>query len=94
LEKRPRLARGLFLFRAKFEAAVGIWLFARSVAACPVCHSPAGARVRAGIFNPEFSENLFAAFLPFAVFAVIVAFLHFGLPTGRRSITHVQDSER
>jgi hypothetical protein len=37
--------------------------------ACPVCLTDTGEAVRAGIFAPDFAENIAIAVLPFAVAA-------------------------
>jgi hypothetical protein len=69
-------------------------LFA-SAYSCPVCHTQTGEQVRAGIFNPSFGWNLLATALPFPVFAGVVAWLYFGVPTQRPKHDPVlaQDSE-
>ncbi|MFT3769790.1 MAG: hypothetical protein QM820_30505 [Minicystis sp.] len=51
--------------------------------ACPDCAEGIRAQVRAGIFDGAFARNLVTAALPFAVFAGITAFLHFGPSRGR-----------
>ena len=54
-------------------------LFSSATAmACPLCHSPAGEQVRAGIFNDAFGLRLLVTTLPFAVFAALVAWLYLG----------------
>lgn len=59
--------------------AVSMW--ANSVIdACPVCDTATGQRVRAGIWDGHFGHNLLLMALPFAVFAVLVALLRFGVP--------------
>lgn len=49
-------------------------------AACPLCISETGKRVREGIFNAEFGYHLTAITAPFAICLVLIALLHFGLP--------------
>jgi hypothetical protein len=64
--------------------ACATWFFGASpVWACPLCRSDTGRRVRAGIFNADFGENLLVTLLPFLVFLAVVAWIHFGLPRSR-----------
>jgi hypothetical protein len=58
-------------------------LFTSAAYTCPVCHTQTGEQVRAGIFNASFGWNLLATALPFPVFAGVVAWLYFGVPTQR-----------
>jgi hypothetical protein len=48
------------------------------VLACPVCDSPAGAQVRAGIVGDGLAAGLLATLLPFALTAAVIAVVHFG----------------
>ena len=54
--------------------------WASSAAACPLCESETGERVRAGIFNADFGHNLAVTVLPFSAFLAIVALIHTGWP--------------
>jgi hypothetical protein len=58
-----------------------------AVAACPLCKSPIGDRVRAHIFNGDFGSHVIFALLPFLVVLAVVALVYFGAPaptaTGR-----------
>ncbi len=60
--------------------------FAPAALACPVCHSPLGAEVRAGLLGGDLVQNLAAILLPFPVLAAFVVLVRrFGLPgTGTR----------
>lgn len=55
-----------------------LMLSASIAGACPVCHTPTGQQVRAGIFNERFGENLLLTLAPFPVLAAAVAALHYG----------------
>lgn len=66
-----RVGRGLL-------ALAGALLGAAPAAACPVCGSEAGRRVRAGIFDHDFGGNLLLTALPFAVLLAVAAVIHFG----------------
>ena len=69
----PASARALFALPAAVAAVVA--------EACPVCHSPLGAEVRARLFGPELLGNLAATLLPFPVLAGIALLVRmFGLP--------------
>ena len=48
--------------------------------ACPVCDTGTGETVRAGVFGSDFGINLLVTLLPFAVFAVIVSLIYYGMP--------------
>lgn len=68
-----------FVTRALLAATAA--LGATAAWACPVCHSPLGAEVRAGLFGPELLENLAATLLPFPFLALVVLLVRrFGLP--------------
>lgn len=47
-------------------------------AACPLCHTDLGQQVSAGIFGPDFWSNLFFVLLPFPIFLLLAAALHYG----------------
>lgn len=51
------------------------------VAACPVCNTDTGRQVRAGIFDDHFLTTLLAVIAPFPILLLLVAGLHFVLPT-------------
>lgn len=55
-------------------------LMAVEAAACPLCISETGKRVREGIFNAEFGHHLAAVMAPFAICLLLIALLHSGLP--------------
>lgn len=54
-------------------------LTAVEAAACPLCVSETGKRVREGIFNAEFGYHLAATMAPFAICLLLIALLHFVL---------------
>lgn len=69
----PRAARAL--------AAAILALAATAAGACPVCRSPLGAEVRAGLLGGDLARNLAATLLPFPVLgAVVLLVRRFGLP--------------
>jgi hypothetical protein len=52
----------------------------RAVAnACPVCDSPTGKEVRAGIFDGRFALTWLEVIAPFPILGVILAALHWSL---------------
>ena len=51
-------------------------------AACPLCDSETGERVRTGV-GDGFADHLLAAALPFAVLFAVVAFIRFAPPRRR-----------
>ena len=57
-------------------AAAAAALLAGPAAACPTCDAGIRARVRAGVFGPDFAANVGYSALPFAVFAGAAAALH------------------
>jgi hypothetical protein len=61
--------------------------------ACPVCDDPTGRLVRAALTDADFTTNLTAAVLPFAVFMAVVAVLHFA-PTARRGAPTEREDRR
>jgi len=69
-----------FLFRATFLFGV---LGASTAAACPLCESETGERVRAGIFDGDFGYHVAVTLLPFPVFLGIVYLIHAGPPWGK-----------
>jgi hypothetical protein len=65
------------------RARLLLWaVFAPGVSmACPICHSPIGAEVRAGLFGPDLLANVVATLLPFPVLAGVVLLVrYFGIP--------------
>ena len=54
-----------------------------NVQACLVCETFTGQRVRAGIWDENFLNNLLLTALPFVVFAGIIVLLRFGIPSRR-----------
>ena len=63
---------------------VSALLFAAPAHACPMCHSPAGEQVRAGIVGDGLAAGLLATLLPFALTAGVVAAVHFSGGHSRR----------
>lgn len=59
--------------------ALLLTLLPSATAACPVCDGPTGQAVRAGLFNERLGAHLAATLLPFALLAVVVLALHFGV---------------
>jgi uncharacterized paraquat-inducible protein A len=57
-----------------------VFVSAASAAACPVCESETGKRVRAGIFSDRFAADAALILLPFPVLAGLVALIHYGFP--------------
>lgn len=55
-----------------------LMLYASIASACPVCHTPTGQQVRAGIFDERFGENLLLTLAPFPALAAVVVAMHFG----------------
>lgn len=47
--------------------------------ACPVCDTPTGQQVRAGLFNENFGSHLLLTLAPFPILALLVLALHFGV---------------
>lgn len=75
----PRVARILLSVRALLAALA--LLVASGAQACPVCHSPLGAEVRAGLFGGDLLQNVAAILLPVPILAaVVLAVRRFGLP--------------
>jgi uncharacterized membrane protein YqaE (UPF0057 family) len=64
-----------------------VLLGASAAFACPFCASETGAQVRAGIFNSEFILNLALVLLPFPLLLGIVAFIYFGFPWSRETLS-------
>jgi hypothetical protein len=64
---------------------VGVSLLCASIAAaCPLCHTETGQRVRDGILGADFWSNLSVVILPFPIFLLLVVALHYGF--GRRTL--------
>ena len=53
-------------------------------AACPVCDSDDGARVRTALVDDDLPMNLLAVTAPFILVSGVVAIVHFGIPSRRR----------
>jgi len=82
-EGRPPPGRGVSMMAISTRPllAAPAAFFATAAQACPVCHSPLGAEVRAGLFGPELLQNLAATLLPFPLLALVVLLVRrFGLP--------------
>lgn len=60
--------------------AAVIFVLAAPAAACPVCDSETGKRVRAGIFGDRFAADAGLTLLPFPVLAGLVVLIHFSFP--------------
>ncbi|VTU02828.1 unnamed protein product [Gemmataceae bacterium] len=54
---------------------------AAAAAACPLCDTTGGERVRAATLGVDFGPNLLLVLLPFPVLLALVAVVYFGLPT-------------
>lgn len=77
---RGRAAGTLGMAPRSFAAAAAA-LVASAARACPVCHSPLGAEVRAGLFGGDLLQNVAAILLPVPILAaVVLAVRRFGLP--------------
>lgn len=61
-----------------------IVVLAWSADCCPLCHTKTGEDVRAAVFGPDFSFDLFATVLPFAIFLGVTALIYFGAPVRKR----------
>ena len=62
---------------------VMVLMFAPPALACPVCDSPTGGEVRAGIAGDGLAAGLLGTLLPFALTAAVVALVHCGGSTRR-----------
>ena len=51
-----------------------------AASACPLCNTPTGQQVRAGIFDHDFGMTLLTVLAPFPVLLLVLAMMHFGLP--------------
>ena len=60
--------------------AVSALVFTGAAAACPVCESETGQKVRAGIFGEDFGTNVALTLSPFPVLAGLVALIYFAFP--------------
>ncbi|MDQ3621418.1 MAG: hypothetical protein M3463_02885 [Verrucomicrobiota bacterium] len=79
----PILSRGTRSMALLAAAAVPL-----AASACPLCDTPTGEQVRAGIFNQDFAMTLLAVLSPFPVLLLVLAAMHFGLPRfGKRAST-------
>ena len=63
-------------------ALAALLALALPAAACPLCDTGTGERVRAGTFGDDLGSNLLLTLLPFPVLAALVALVYFGMPTG------------
>jgi hypothetical protein len=52
--------------------------------ACPLCNSNTAKDVRASIFGPDLSFNLFVTIFPFLIFGTIVFFIYRGINFKRK----------
>jgi uncharacterized membrane protein YqaE (UPF0057 family) len=69
----------------------GISSLCASIAvACPICHTDLGGQVRSGIFGADFWTNLLLVLLPFPVFLLLAAALHYGF---RRDAPNMEPAE-
>jgi hypothetical protein len=59
-------------------ASISYLIAASVAAACPLCQSETGQQVRDGIFDSQFTANLFAMVLPFVIIAGAVIVIHRG----------------
>jgi hypothetical protein len=62
----------------------GLMVIPSFIAACPLCHTPTGQQVRAGIFDGWFATRLLVTAAPFPVLAGIVAAIYMAKPKLRR----------
>lgn len=58
-------------------AVAALLLSASPAAACPLCASPTGERVRSSILGDDFAANLLATLAPFAVLLAVAAAIRF-----------------
>ncbi|WP_439629110.1 hypothetical protein [Gemmata sp.] len=77
--------------RLAFVAAAALACTAPA-AACPLCDTATGERVRAATLSADFGANLLLVLLPFPVLAALVALVHFGLPAAPSERTEAPDS--
>jgi hypothetical protein len=59
---------------------ISLTLLAHLAGACPLCHTPTGQQVRAGIFGAGFLRNVLFSAAPFPFFAAVVALVYFRFP--------------
>jgi hypothetical protein len=71
--------------RAAGLTVAGLVLGARTLAACPVCHSELGSQIRAGIIGDNLDAALLAIGVPFSVLAGVVLGLRQCLRRRRRT---------
>ncbi len=78
----------LMRFRSTVSRAACSALAAASLSAgasaCPLCHTPTGREVRAGIFDTSFKFKLLATIAPFPVFIGVVSLIYFGPPKSKK----------
>lgn len=66
--------------------AVAVAAVPLAASACPLCNTPTGQQVRAGIFDHDFAMTLLTVLAPFPVLLLVLAAMHFGLPRfGKRA---------
>ena len=63
-------------WRIAVAACTACW--ACPLLACPICDSPTGEQVRAGIAGDGLTIGVLATLLPFAITAAVVAVIHRG----------------
>jgi hypothetical protein len=69
--------------KSSILGAIGLSSVCASIAAaCPLCHTDLGRQVRAGIFGSDFWSNLLFVLLPFPIFLLLAAALHYGFGRG------------
>lgn len=73
------------LFTRLMMAAWAVTTMPLPALACPMCESEIGQQVRAGIFDDTFGKKLVLTLLPFPILIALVAFIHYGPPTLRRT---------
>lgn len=78
--------KGLLLFLSLTISVV--------IQACPFCKSDTAKEIRASLFGPDLTFNLFITILPFLICFLIVYFIyHGGLPLNKKNKfnTHQND---
>lgn len=59
------------------------WALGERAAACPVCSSPTGLAVRAGLLDGHFLRHFAVVTLPAPMLLLAVAAVHLGMPSLR-----------
>ena len=75
-------------------SCAALLVMAAEAAACPLCDTATGERVRAGIAGNELGPNLLLTLLPFPVLFALVALVYVVLPAGTGGAPDTQDSNR